>query len=190
MLPPGNSATAPPNANPASMQPGATPSGPVDQLVVKLRQAMGLAPDQPVPEAKMVQALTGRLGPQIKQQAESIGNGSTFRSLDGTPGPLMPSSPPAPNAGPNGVPSSPDDGQAGGQAQPPSPKGPDMSNAPAITPGASDGKLNSRTIFARPGVNAAGEQSGAQRFGNPMDDPAEEEDDAGPMKSSSIFRRR
>lgn len=188
MLPPGNSVTAPPSAQPAATQPGANPSNAVDPLVAQLRKSMGLPPDQPVPESKMVQALTGRLGPQLKSLAEKVGSGSTFRATDGTPGSLVQDGPQAPNASANGVPSSPDPGQAGGQAQPPSPKGPDMANAPAITPGASDGKLNSRTIFARPSVNATGEQSPSQRMGNTMDDPSEEDD--GPATSSSIFRRR
>lgn len=188
MLPPGNSVTAPPNAQPAATQPGASPNSATDPLVAQLRKSMGLPPDQPVPEAKMVQALTGRLGPQLKKLAETVGNGSTFRSTDGTPGAMVQDGPPAPNDSANGVPSSPDAGQAGGQAQPPSPKGPDMANAPAITPGASDGKLNSRTIFARPSVNATGEQSPSERMGSPVDDPNEDED--GPNTSSSIFRRR
>jgi hypothetical protein len=140
--------------------------------VRQLRKALGCPEDQPVPEAKMVQALTGKLGPQIQSQAQAVGAGGQYKP-----------------ASPNGVPTTPDPGQAGGQASPPSPGAPDAGNSPPVQPGAqTQGAMpGAATIFGRPPVSAHGEQGPTQGAGNTMD---EDEDQSAMTGARGIFRRR
>lgn len=195
MMPNGTSATPPATSAPAYE--AGTPAGPpVDRTVTELRKSLGLPLDQPVPESVMAQALMGKRGPQAKQLAETIGSGGTFKAdpnapLPGAGAPPTPGGPSPTQAGadsPNGVPSAPDEGQAGGQAIPPSPNGPDLANGPNIMPGNNPAKVGSRTIFGRNTMNATGEQNGADQSGNTMDDV--DGPDGVPVRAKQMFGRR
>jgi hypothetical protein len=155
--------------DPNAVVPGrnaATPMG--NQAVIQLRKALGLPPDQPAPEDKVIQACEGKYGPAVQRMAQSIGAGGYGR--------------PATNAT---SPTTPDQGQAGGESAPPNPGGPDTGTSPDVQPGArTEGKMGAATIFGRPPVSASGEQTPSQAGG-----PEDEEDDERPT-SARIFGRR
>lgn len=140
--------------------------------IMQFRKALGLPENQPAPEAQVIEACMGKLGPDLKRMAEAVGGQA----------PGAPTNPAEnPNANP---PTTPDAGQAGNQPAPPATGAQQDQGSTPVQPGASTGgKMpGAATIFGKAPVRAIGNQPG-------MSD--DEEDPNAPMpQSNSIFRRR
>lgn len=128
---------------------------------MQFRKALGVPENQPAPEQKVIEAALGKMGPQLKQMADTICYGT---------------------AGPG---STPDQAQPGGEPAPPSPRAAAPADNPQDQPGSeTGGKMGAATIFGRSPVSSTGEQ---EAKGEPTSDD-EDEDDM--PRGSAIFGRR
>lgn len=145
-----------------------------NMAVMQLRKALGLDPNQPAPEAKIIEAVMGRLGPDVKRMAEAIGGAAP----GGAPT----------NGAPGGAPTTPDPGQAGGESAPPDPNGAPTGDAPNVQPGAgTDGKMGAATIFGKPPTGSIGTQQEGGALPPPVN---EDEEDEKPGAAAMFARRR
>lgn len=165
-------AATPPSPSASAAPAAPSPPGTDDKALIAFRQALGVPPNQPAPEAKVIEAVSGKLGTQVQEMARAIGaTASPDKSLPSPSGQTPGSAEP---------PTTRDPGQAGGQApEPPDPRGPSTTDSSAVSPGAgSGGAMRSSEIFGTKPVGNLGSQQ-----------DEDEDEDAGPPTSHRIFGR-